>query len=91
LRDALEEAAHRGGTWNRVCATGDHDRAGPEVLHLVDAELFNFGTVEPDWDKRVVGGGYNVVFYLQRCGLRGERIKSQQRQRDAGKRYAQAD
>ena len=51
----------------------------------------NFGTVKPHWHQRVVGCGDNVILNLHWCGVRGERVKAQQRQGDAGQRYAQAD
>jgi hypothetical protein len=80
----LEKADHRGGTWSGVCAAGDHDGSGPEVLLLVDAELLNFGTVEPDWHQRVVGCGNNVIPYLHQCAVLGVGVKGHQRQGDAG-------
>jgi hypothetical protein len=32
-----------------------------------------------------------MIPYLYWCAVRSERVKAQQRQRDAGQRYAQAD
>jgi hypothetical protein len=58
---------------------------------LVDAQLLNPGTVKPDWHQGIVGRGDNVISYCHRCALRGVRIKAQQRQGNAGQRYAQAD
>ena len=84
LGDALKKGAHRGRTRSPVCCARHHDGSGPEVLLLVDAQLLNFGTVKPDWHQRVVGRGNNVIPYLYRCAVRGERVKGHQRQGDPG-------
>ena len=90
-RDALKEAAEK--NLNRPLSA-------PQAIMIAPARKFsclsmpsclNFGTVKPHWHQRVVGCGDNVILNLHRCAARGERVKAQQRQGDAGQRYAQAD
>ena len=51
LGDALEKATRRGTRAALCCAAGDHDRSGPHVVLFVDAQLTNFGTVNPTGTK----------------------------------------
>ena len=90
-----------------IClAAVNHDRAGSEVFHPINAELANVGTIKSRRDKRadVLGLGDNLILRLCLCGarMRGcantrfERVRcrgklTQGEQRDAGQRYEQAD
>ena len=75
-------------------AAENHNRAGSEVFHLVDAQLVNLGTVKSRRDKRadLLGLGGNPIFLLRLLGRQLVRLcRSEQRQRDAGQPYEQAD
>ena len=52
-------------------AAENHDGSGPEVLHLVDAQLANLGTVKSRRDKRVNYWDLVVTLYFGcACELR---------------------
>jgi hypothetical protein len=81
-------------------AAENHDGAGTEAFHLVNAQLANLGTVKSRRDKRanVLGPGLNLILLLCGAGMRGRteaksgRVRrGEQRQRDAGQGYEQAD
>ena len=89
----LRERTGIGQTCFRVAtlclAAVNHDRAGPEVLHPIDAELANLGAVEHCRNERTDGGlGRNLIFArrwgddaLSVCGAHGWIRRGQQRQR----------
>ncbi len=68
----------------RHLSAGNHDRSGPEVFLLVDAQRLNSGTVKSHRNQWVRGVGDNFTFRhplydaLSGCG-KGSRAGTQQR------------
>ena len=86
LGDALKEGAHRGspGVPSAAHAIMMAPARKFSCLSMPSLPWDFLVQFKPDWHQRVVGGGNNVIPYLYRCAVRGERVKGQQRQGDPG-------
>jgi len=87
----LREGASSGSRTSLCLAAGNHDKASPEALHLVDALLVNRGTVK---SRRKALDVDNFVLLLRFCGAGsscGERAKACQGEKDAGQDDKQPD
>src|SRR6184192_278831 len=69
LENALEAPLSSGSPPPFGLAAENHDRAGSEVFHLVDAQLVNLGTIKSRWNKRadLLGLGGDPIFLLRLC------------------------
>jgi len=86
--EKLGERTDRGSCTSRCFAAENHDGSRSEVLLLVDAQFANAGAVKSGRDKRVRGVCDRVILLLRLCG---ESAKAQQRQKDTGQDYKQAN
>src|SRR5438128_1365799 len=89
--DKLGEGSSRRSGTSFCLAAENHDRSGPEVLLLIDAQIVNAGTIESGRDQGIDGVGCSVILLRLRGARSGERAKAQQREKNTGQENKETD